>query len=290
MMEKLTRVTAVAFCLGLAVCAAHAQELRIVGPPTSIMPVKDAGEILQKEQNITLKIAPRISTNGEKVAYMGENLVDIAMIVRPLVATDRAPYPGIDFREVQFGAEGVVVVVSESIWKAGVRSVTKDQAKGLYEGKIKNWKELGGPDTAINAYTPAPDRSVWSCYVQWLYDNPALIPDSTSPQTKSEDESKAYLESSPDSVTEVSLVYAEANHLHSLAIKSDDGKLIQPTAAAVADHSYPVARPLILVLKGRPLNETATFVKFMTGDGGQALVHKYNYLTLKELGITPPSL
>ena len=58
----------------------------------------------------------------------------------------------------------------------------------------------------------------------------------------------------------------------------------------MADHSYPMARPLILVLKGRPLNETATFVKFMTGDDGQALVHKYNYLTLKELGITPPSL
>ena len=291
MMEKLTRVVALAFCIGFPVCAAHAQVLRIVGPSTLVMPVKDAGEVLKKEQNLTLQVAGVISSNGEKIADIGENQADIAIVLRPLTAPDRAPYPDIDFHEIQFGAEGVAVAVAENIWNAGVRSPHKGAGPGNIRGENQKLEaKLGGPDQPITAYTPAEDRSVWSCYVQWLYDDPTAIPVNHSPETKTDDEARAFLESTPNAITQVSFVYAGANHLHVLAFKNDDGKLIEPSAATVADHSYPVARPLILVVKGRPLNDTATFVKFMLGDGGQNLVHKYNFLTLKELGITPPSI
>jgi ABC-type phosphate transport system substrate-binding protein len=103
-----------------------------------------------------------------------------------------------------------------------------------------------------------------------------------------DEDAKADLEATPGSITQVSMIYAQANKLHILAIKKPDGKLIQPSLVAITDHTYPMARPLIMVLKGRPFGDIQTFVRFILGDRGQELVHKYNYLTLKELGITPP--
>lgn len=289
MMGKLIRKLALPLCMALLVCHAQGQIIRIVGASTVILPVKDATDALKKEQGITLQIFPVMSTNVDKIRALGENQADVALIARPLTAADRAPYPEIDFNEIQFGDEAAALAVSRDVWDAGVRSITRDQAKGIYEGKIKNWKEIGGPDMIIVGFTPDKARGIWACYVQWLYDDPTLIQDNDFPQTKSDDDAKSYLESSSGSVTPVSMLYAATNKLHVLAIKNDDGKLIQPTIAAIADHSYPLARPLIMVVKGRPLGFAWAFVQFMTGDSGQAFVHKYNYLTIKELGIAPPS-
>jgi phosphate transport system substrate-binding protein len=295
-MEKLTKLLAYPLFTALLAGAAHAQDaqpaqqtLRIVGASTAVLPVQDAADILRKEQNLILQITPVMNSNAQKVQAMGEDATDIALIARPLSAVERAPYPDIDFQEIQFGEEAAVMAVSRDVWDGGVHALTRDQARRIYEGKIKNWKEVGGPDLPVAGYTPDSGRGIWSCYVQWLYDDPAEIPDNRFPQTKTDDEAKAYLESTAGSITQVAMLYAVANHLHALAIKNDDGKVIQPSAATVADHSYPVARPLIMVVKGRPLGDTVTFLKFMVGDEGQKLVHKYNYLTLKELGIEAPS-
>ena len=291
-MEKLTKTLLIALCiLGIALplCPARAQVLRIVGASTVVPPVNDAAVILKKEQNLTLQVTPVVNSTGEKILALGENQADIALIAKPTTAGQRAPYPDIDFREFQFGEEAAAIVVSKDVWDGGVRALTRDQARDLYEGKIKNWKQIGGPDLALAGFSPDPERGVWACYVQWLYDDPAAIPDSHLAQTKTDDESAADLASTAGSVAQVSLVYAQAKKLHILAIKDDDGKLIEATGANVAAHSYPAARPLIIVTKGRPLGDTSTFVQFMMSPRGQELVRKYDYLTLKELGITPPS-
>jgi hypothetical protein len=48
-----------------------------------------------------------------------------------------------------------------------------------------------------------------------------------------------------------------------------------------------MARPMMLVVKGRSYGPLKDFLQFMVSERGQQLVHKYNYLTLKELGLTP---
>ena len=297
-MRKLAARLASSVCVASLIFAAHAQEtqseqdqkvLRIVGAPTVMLPANDAAEILKKENNLTLELVPVMSSNEAKIGNLGENQADVAMIARPLSTVERSQYPNFDFKEIQFGEEAAVLVVSRDVWDGGVHALTKEQAKGIHEGKIKNWKEVGGPDLPIIGFAPEKSSGIWACYVRWLYDDPATIRDSRFAQVKNDDEAREAVESTAGSITPVSMLYAGSNHLHALAIKNDDGKLIQPSAATVADHSYPMARPLIIVTKSRPLGDTWTFVEFMIGDRGQQLVHKYNYFTLKELGITPPS-
>jgi len=291
----MTRAVVMAACMAATICPAQTptppkpRPLRIIGAATAVLPVSDAAEPLKKGSNIGVEIAPVLDTNADKIYFLGEDQADIAIITRPLTAAERAPYPEIDFQEIQFGAEAAVLAVSSDVWESGVRALTKEQARNIYEGKIKNWKEIGGADEPIVGFIPEKGRGVWVCFIDWLYDDPATINQTHFVETKNDDEAKEYLDSTKGSITPISMIYAENNHLHALGIKDQEGKIIDPTAATVADQSYRMARPLLMVTKGRPLQDVGIFVEYMVGDAGQQLVHKYNYLTLKEIGIKPPS-
>ncbi len=58
---------------------------------------------------------------------------------------------------VPFAFDGAVFLVSSD---AGVRSMTSAQIRKIYEGKITNWKEVGGADSKINVIRRPPYSSV----------------------------------------------------------------------------------------------------------------------------------
>lgn len=47
------------------------------------------------------------------------------------------------------GLDGFVFLINE---QNPVKSLTLDQIRGIYTGKITNWKEVGGDDAKIIAY------------------------------------------------------------------------------------------------------------------------------------------
>ena len=218
-MSKFTRNLAVSYALrhGLFGGTIHAQDdqpaqqrsLRIVGASTVVLPVTDAAVILKKEQSLTLLVSPVVNSSAEKIHALGENLADVAMFARPLTAADRAPYPDIDFKEIQFGAEAAALVVTNDVWTAGVHSLTRAQARDIYEAKIKNWKQVGGPDLPIVCYSPEQGLGVWACYIQWIYDDPTLMKENQFALTKSDEEARMDMEAGAHPVPSrtVSLLY-----------------------------------------------------------------------------------
>lgn len=51
---------------------------------------------------------------------------------------------------VAYAIDGIAIVVHKD---NGVQNLTKAQVKDIYTGKIKNWKEVGGTDSAITVVT-----------------------------------------------------------------------------------------------------------------------------------------
>ena len=96
---------------------------------------------------------------------------------------------------------------------------------------------------------------------------------------------KACIDATPGSIGQVSMGFADEKSLYKLTITGDDGTAIPPTTTTVAAHKYPMSRPLFLVVNGRPLGNVKTVMAFMFSKSGQELMHKYHYLTLKELGV-----
>ena len=272
--------------LALATCAVHAQTVKVAGAPTVSPPLKDAAVLLKKEQNITLEISTEGGSSTWGLSALGIGDTDIAMCSRIITAEDRAQFPSVNFTEIYFGEETATLVVSDDVWDSGVRMISKAQAKSIYEGKIRNWKDLGGPDRQIAGYSAEQGREVWSCYIQWIYEDSTKTRPNRFAVVTSDEDARSSMELTPGSIAQVSMTFAENKKLHQLALKDGDN-LIQPNVATVAAHKYPMSRPLYLVVRNRPLGTVKTVVEFMLSDRGQELVHNHGYITLKELGVTP---
>lgn len=61
----------------------------------------------------------------------------------------KAKKAGVEFEMTGIGLDGFVFLINE---QNPVKSLTLDQIRGIYTGKITNWKEVGGDDAKIIAY------------------------------------------------------------------------------------------------------------------------------------------
>jgi len=62
---------------------------------------------------------------------------------------NKAQQSGIDLEQKEITKEGFVFLINKN---NPVKSLTVEQIKDIYSGKIKNWKEVGGDDAPIKAY------------------------------------------------------------------------------------------------------------------------------------------
>jgi len=90
-------------------------------------------------------------SSGRGVKMLIEGEIDIGLSSRPLreksiqVAKDRS----ITLREIKVARNAVAVIVNPRLKLSGI---TMSQIKDIYEGRLQNWKELGGPNLAIQPF------------------------------------------------------------------------------------------------------------------------------------------
>ena len=78
---------------------------------------------------------------------------------------------GVEFEYTPVGREGFVFLVNAS---NPVDSLTIEQVKGIYSGKITTWKEVGGNDEPIQAYQRNSNSGSQSMMVRFMGDTPLM--------------------------------------------------------------------------------------------------------------------
>lgn len=137
--------------------AASNVKLKIQGSTTVNPVVTEVAEILREEKEWTIFVDTQGGSSGG-ISAVGDGLADIGMISKPVSEEDRLKYPNVDFKAYAVGLDGVALVVSRPVWDSGVRSLTKEEVCKVYEGKIRNWKEVGGKNAPIVFYNKEPGR------------------------------------------------------------------------------------------------------------------------------------
>ena len=207
----------------------------------------------------------------------------MAFSSRALTPIDRAAFPEIQFTEIPIGAQLVAIAVSRDVWESGVHSITPDQARGIYEGKIKNWKELGGADLKISVFMSAPGRGQWEIFVQWLYGEIRKAPVWRGSTVKEDDEARNMVEFTRGSLTLLPVGLVDQRSSFGLACEDESKHKYAPTVANAILEKYPLSRPLLLVVNDKPTGGVKVVVDFMVGERGQAIVKQIGYVTLAEL-------
>ena len=277
--RRLYSILVLAHCLsGFAASA----PLKINGSTTVNLPVAEAAEILRAERKMDIQVDTQAGSSGG-ISMLGEGLVQLGMSSKHVSADDKAKFPKCDYKEVHIGEDAVALIVSKDVWDGGVKTLTKAQAKDIYEGKIKNWKDLGGPNRRIALFNKEPGRGTWEVFVHWIYGNPKSAPQVSFPEVGGNEETRNKVASTKGALSQLSSSWADGKKVFALSIKDDSGRDVAPTSENIAARAYPMSRPLFLLCNGDPAGDAKTMVEFMLSERGQELVKKHGYLRLADL-------
>ncbi len=270
--------------LGLGLCppSGAAAAVRANGSTTVNPVVSEAAEVLRNERGMTITVDTQGGSSGG-IAALGEGRVEVAMSSRPLLDDDRRKYPGVDFQPIQIGTDAVALAVSRDVWEGGVRALSREQVQAIYEGRVRNWHELGGPDRRIVFFNKEPGRGTWEVFAHWLYGDAKKAPLVSHPEVGANEEARSKVAGSRGAISQLSSSWADGKTVFALGIRTAGG-VIDPSPQTIASGAYPLSRPLFVITNGRPSGEVAQLIDLLLAPEGQALVRKHGYLALAATG------
>lgn len=268
-----------------SIASLAASPLKINGSTTVNLPVAEAAEILRAEKGADIQVDTQGGSSGG-ISMVGEGLVHLGMISKHVSDDDRKKFPRCDYREIHIGEDAVALVVSKDVWDSGVKALSKDQVAAIYEGRVRNWKEVGGIDRRISFFNKEPGRGTWEVFVHWVYGDAKKAPQVSFPEVGGNEETRNKVASTRGAISQLSSSWADGKTVFALSLKVD-GKDFAPSNENIAAKRYPMSRPLFLLSNGEPKADAKLLIDFVLGDRGQALVRKHGYLALADLKDEP---
>ncbi len=271
-----------AVALPCSILARDEDLISLRGAQVAAEPVNAAAVEIKKSTGLEFRIVTEGGSGGA-VASIGEDVVDVALLSRKIMAREYAAWPERRFTEAQFGAQALLIVVPEQVWKAGVQAISKDQFRGIFEGRVKSWKALGGEDRKIVFYNRDARTSAWELLMFYLYDDTRKAPPSDAEVLIEPSDVTTAVEYNGGSISVLEYNAPRPAAMHALGIRLEDGSVVEPTPKNIASGKYPLARPLVMATSRKPSGRIRSFVDFMLGPIGQSFVKKTGHVSNAEL-------
>jgi phosphate transport system substrate-binding protein len=253
----------IATVAALAPSSGHAQTRILIDGSTGTAPLVAAlGKAFAAKHGIAVEIGNGLGTKARFEA-LADGKIDIAMASHGLKVDD-VKRKGMSVFPIAKTA--VVFAVHES---AKVGNLAQAQLCAIYEGKHKNWKELGAPDLAIVAHTRPDsevDTEVVRAGVACL--NAMKFPDAVKVMAKGGDMAKA-LAATPGAfgMTSATVVEQSEGKLKALTL---DG--VAANEANVAAGRYRLTRDAFLVIRNNASPAVKAFIDFVNSADGAAVI------------------
>lgn len=262
--------------------AARAENVRIAAPPALDAFLTEVVQILRADPGMQIE-ASTDDTSSSAITALGEKKADAVILTRALMGDDRAEYPEMIFNPIPLGEQTVALAVPRTVWDGGVHSLSREQMKGIYESKITNWHDVGGPNEKISFFNYQEKIGPWEMLAQWLYGDVKKAPKGRFQSVETDAEALSALESAPGALAMVSPLLVDGQRNFALELKDTNGKISAPTPKNVAAKTYPLTRPLVVVINDRATLEIKKLVDFLTGSRGEALLKKHGFYSVSSV-------
>lgn len=208
---------------------------------------------------------------------------DIAMSSRNIKDKEitLAQQRGINPFEIKAALDGLAVVVHPS---NPINKLTLEQLAGIFTGKIRNWKELGGKDQKIVILSREVNSGTHVYFKEHVLRR-------NDPNSKEEFAPSALLLASSqaiaDEVTQnpaaigyYGMGYISDKQKPVLVAKNEQSEYETPTIENVVNGKYPISRPLFLYTNARPQGLAKKFIDFCLSKEGQEIVLKTDFVPI----------
>jgi phosphate transport system substrate-binding protein len=255
-------------CFGEALQAFEGQKgtLKIAGGTAHIPVMKEAAkQIMTRYKDIVITVAG--GGSGLGIKQVGEGLVDIGNSGRKPKPEEIETY---QLKMFKWAIDGVGVVVNPA---NKVQSLSKDQLKDIFSGKIDNWSVLGGVRHTITVYTR--DEASGTRDVFW---KKALDKENISTKAlfiPSNGAMKTAVANDPYAIGYVSVGHMD----ETVTPVALDG--VTPTFETVKSGQYKIARGLYSNTQGDPTGLTQLFINFLFSSAGQKIAAEKGFIPVK---------
>ena len=219
---------------------------------------------------VTFDLETKATGYGMAALRIGQ--CDIAAASRAAIQADidLAKESGIEMNEHLLGSYSVAIVVNAA---NTVANLTKEQVRGVFAGKITNWKEVGGADAGIHLYLRDPISGTHLGFREIAMDN-----DSYAAHPKLLTSYAGIVEAVGKDAGGIG--YSSINHANASGAKALSIEGIEANTANVHNGKYPYARSLrFYTNKNRESDVAKEFIQFALSTRGQEIV--------SEMGFTP---
>jgi phosphate transport system substrate-binding protein len=266
-------VVSVATCFTLFA----AKSITIKGSDTLLILGQRWAEVYMN-QNPKVVIQVTGGGSGVGIAALINGSTDICQASRPMKSSE------IDKLKERFNTTGVEIPVARdglSIYlneENKISELTLDQLKGIYAGKITNWKDVGGEETKIVLY----GRENSSGTYVYFKDNVLKGADFAA-QTQTLPGTAAIVNAI--SKDKYGIGYGGAAYAKGVKyckVKKDaQTPGYEPTLENVKSGKYPISRYLFWYLRNKPTGEIKKLVDWVLSEQGQQIVSKVGYFPVK---------
>lgn len=236
---------------------------------------KEAEQLMKTTNDVSITVVG--GGTGVGLTALIDETTDIAMASRDLKTEEKLKFSEakkeIESVTIAFDALAVIVHPSNK-----VKQLTREQLEDIYTGKIKNWKEVGGDDAKIVAYSRESSSGTYEFFKEEVmnkknYASDILSMPATGAIVQAVGQTKG-------AIGYVGLAY-ETKEVKQLAVSYDQGKLyVEPSISSAKDKTYPISRPLFYFYNKENTAKVKPIIDFALSPEGQKIVAEIGYIPL----------
>ena len=250
---------------------ALAGETVVIKGSTTVLPVAQvtAEAYMRIHPGINISLSGGGSGNGIKALIDGST--DIATSSRNIKPKEAqlAQTKSVSPAPHRIAIDAIVPIVHPD---NPVTDLSIEQLSLIYQGKIKNWKEVGGKDLKIVVVSRDTSSGTYEVWEEKILHKAKVTP-------------RAQLQASNGAVIQTisrnryAIGYIGLGYLNA-SVRALTVGGTEAAAATALSGAYPVARPLLMFTNGQPTGTVADFITFVVSKEGQGLVRKEGFVPL----------
>ncbi len=215
--------------------------------------------------------------SGTGIAALINGGTDICEASRPMKDKEKEQAKarhGKEVKEMPVALDGIAIYVHRS---STIQSLTVAQLKGIYTGKITNWRDVGGKDEKIVVYSRENNSGTYVFFKEHILENEDFAREvQTLPGTAAVVNA---VSKDTASIGYGGIAYATGTR--AVAVKHDEGApAVHASLQTVQSGEYPLSRNLFFYTIGEPQGEGKAFIDWVLGPEGQKVCEAVGYYPL----------
>lgn len=260
----------------------NTDDLPVVDGATALFPIycSFVEAVYPSDCDIEKVVQFNTTTGAYKALIDGED--DIIFVAQPSKEQRAmAEEAGLEFNMYPIGYEAFIFIVNK---KNPVDSLTLQQIKDIYTGKITNWKELGGKDIAIRPFQRDTNSGSQTAFLKVMGKDAEILP----PETHQVSGMEGLIDVVSDYQNHSNAIGYSFRYYVETMEKNVNLKIlklngIEASRENIRNKKYPITDNFYAItIKGRESENTRKFIDWMISAQGQELIEKVGYVPLSD--------